>query len=176
MGYFLISPLRRWMQNPMEILRPHVREGMWVLEPGPGMGFFTIPLAQLVGASGRVIAVDVQPKMIAALMRRAVRAGVASRIAARVTAGDTMGVDDLAGKIDFTLAFAMVHELPDVGRFFMEVSRASKPNAQLLLAEPRGHVNEASFAAELEAAAASQLEVTARPAIPRSLAAMLTKK
>ena len=45
-------------QNPEEILRPFVREGMMVLEPGPGMGFFTLPLTKLVGPSGKVIAVD----------------------------------------------------------------------------------------------------------------------
>jgi ubiquinone/menaquinone biosynthesis C-methylase UbiE len=49
---------------------------MTVLAPGPGMGFFTIPLARLVGPSGRVIAVDLQPKMIESLKRRASKAGV----------------------------------------------------------------------------------------------------
>ena len=75
LGSLLASPVRRWMQgDPVEILKPFVREGMTVLEPGPGMGFFTIPLARLVGASGRVVAVDLQPKMIAGLKRRAAKA------------------------------------------------------------------------------------------------------
>lgn len=66
-GYLLASPLRRWFgQDPIKIFSPYVREGITVLEPGPGMGFFTIPLARLVGASGKVIAIDVQTKMIAA--------------------------------------------------------------------------------------------------------------
>ena len=76
-GYLLASPLRRWLgQDPAKILSPYVREAMTVLEPGPGMGFFTIPLARLVGPSGRVIAVDLQPKMIESLKRRASKAGV----------------------------------------------------------------------------------------------------
>jgi ubiquinone/menaquinone biosynthesis C-methylase UbiE len=62
LGYWLISPVRRLGQNPHDILLPYVREGMTVLEPGPGMGFFTIELARLVGASGKVVAVDVQPR------------------------------------------------------------------------------------------------------------------
>ena len=74
-GYLLVSPIRKWLgQDPVEILSPYVREGMTVLEPGPGMGFFTIPLARLVGSSGRVIAVDMQPRMIQGLMRRAAKA------------------------------------------------------------------------------------------------------
>jgi SAM-dependent methyltransferase len=149
---------------------------MTVLEPGPGMGFFTIPLARLVGVSGRVVAVDLQPRMIAGLKRRAAKAGVLDRIDARVCSAGTMGLDDLAGQVDFTLAFAMVHELPDAQRFFAEVARASKPGASLLLAEPRGHVNDAKFEAELAAAAASAFELVARPIIRRSRAAVLMRK
>ena len=51
----------------------------------------------------------------------------------------------------------MVHELPDADRFFAEVAAVSKTGAKLLLAEPRGHVSEAKFAAELSAAATVQL-------------------
>ena len=130
----LASPVRKWVgQDPEKILRPYVREGMTVLEPGPGMGFFTIPLARLVGSSGRVIAVDLQPKMIEGLKRRAANANLLDRIDARVTSAETMGTADLEGRVDFTLAFAMVHELPDAGRFFAEVARASKQNARVLL-------------------------------------------
>lgn len=46
------------------ILSPNLREAMTVLEPGPGMGFFTLPLARMVGPTRRVMAVDLQPKMI----------------------------------------------------------------------------------------------------------------
>ena len=67
LGYVLASPLRRWLQDPAAIVAPYVREGMTVLEPGPGMGFFTLELARRVGPKGRVIAVDVQPRMIAGL-------------------------------------------------------------------------------------------------------------
>jgi len=177
LGYFLVSPVRRWGQgDPTEILKPYVGEGMIVLEPGPGMGFFTIPLARLVGASGRVVAVDLQPKMIARLKRRAAKADLLDRIEARVTSAETLGVEDLAGKVDFILAFAMVHEVPDAKRFFSEIVRAAKPGASLLLAEPRGHVNNAKFDAELASAAAAHFEVAARPVIRRSRAALLVKR
>lgn len=175
-GYLLASPLRKWLgQDPEKILRPYVHEGMTVLEPGPGMGFFTIPLARLVGSSGRVIAVDLQPKMIASLKRRAAKANVMDRIDARVTSPDTMGLADLDGKVDFTLAFAVVHELPDTGHFFAEVARASKQNARVLLAEPRGHVGDEAFAAELSASANAGFTVAEHPAIHRSLTGLLFK-
>jgi SAM-dependent methyltransferase len=163
-------------QDPEEIVTRYAREGMTVLEPGPGMGFFTIPLARLVGASGRVVAVDVQPRMIRGLKRRAAKASLLERVDARGCSRDSMGLADLAGKVDFTLAFAVVHEFPDAPRFFAEVAGASKPGAQLLLAEPRGHVDDTKFESELEAAAACHFEVAERPLIHRSRAVLLIKK
>jgi SAM-dependent methyltransferase len=80
LGYFLASPLRRWLEDPEEILADYVRKGMTVLEPGPGMGFFTTELARRVGESGRVIAVDLQPRMLNGLKRRLQKAGLADRV------------------------------------------------------------------------------------------------
>lgn len=65
LGYWLVSPLRRLWEHPVRMLGPFVREGMLVLEPGCGMGFFTLDLARMVGPRGRVVAVDVQERMLA---------------------------------------------------------------------------------------------------------------
>ena len=148
---------------------------MTVLEPGPGMGFFTIPLAKLVGPSGRVIVVDVQAKMIATLKTRAARAGLLDRIDARVVSAASMALDDLCRKIDFALAFAMLHEFPDAPRFFAEVAQALRSEGKVLLAEPRGHVKPAMFDSQLRAAESAGFAVAARPQIPRSHAALLTR-
>ncbi|HEY6370581.1 MAG TPA: methyltransferase domain-containing protein [Candidatus Sulfotelmatobacter sp.] len=175
-GYLLTSPLRGWMQDPKEILKPYVREGMTVLEPGPGMGFFTIPLARLVGSSGHVV-VDLRPEMIAGLKRRATKASVLDRIDAGVSPAESMmGVGDLTATVDFALGFAMVHEFPDAGKFFGEAAAVSKPGAPLLLAEPRGHVNDEQFAAELKSAAATGFEGISRPVIKPSHGALLMKR
>src|SRR5512140_3805504 len=96
LGYLLASPLRRLFQDPARVLAPHVREGMTVLEPGPGMGFFTLELARRVGPRGRVVAVDLQPEMLAGLRRRAARAGLEGRIELRRARPDALGVEDLA--------------------------------------------------------------------------------
>jgi SAM-dependent methyltransferase len=176
MGYFLVSPLRAIGQQPGSILSPYVHEGQIVLEPGPGMGFFTLELARLVGSNGRVVALDIQPKMLDRLKRRAEKAGVLNRIDARLVARDSLGISDLAGAVDFTLAFAMVHELPDAAHFFGEVAAACRPGALLLLAEPKGHVKEPDFGVELQTALRAGFELLSRPAIKRSHAALLKKK
>jgi tRNA A58 N-methylase Trm61 len=174
-GYLLASPLRRLMCDPRQILAPHVQEGMRVLEPGPGMGFFTLELARMVGPSGQVIAVDVQSRMLAGLKRRASRAGLLDRIEARLAQPDSMGLSDLQNAVDFTLAFAVVHELPSGAPFFAEIAAASKPGATLFLVEPTGHVKAAAFDDELQAAAAAGFSVADRPGIRRSRAAVLRK-
>jgi ubiquinone/menaquinone biosynthesis C-methylase UbiE len=148
---------------------------MTVLEPGPGMGYFTIELARLVGRSGRVIAVDVQPKMLEGLKRRAAKAGVLDRIHPRLATGESMGIEDLQGLVDFVLAFAVVHEMPSADACFGPCSRAMKTGAEFLLAEPSGHVKDADFAAELEVAARSGLQIIANPTVRRSHAALLRK-
>jgi SAM-dependent methyltransferase len=175
LGYLLVNPLRRLLQDPRKVLAPYVREGMTVLEPGPGMGFFTLELARLVGPSGRVMAVDIQPRMLDALRRRAARAGLLERIDIRLTSSGTLGLADLAGVVDFTQAFAVVHELPAVEPFFAEIAKVSKPGAGLLIAEPNGHVKRADFEAQLQAATRSGFALAGRPSIRRSLAAFLRK-
>ncbi|HJS99414.1 MAG TPA: class I SAM-dependent methyltransferase [Terriglobales bacterium] len=176
LGYFLISPLRRLQVNPAKLLSPFVREGMTVLEPGPGMGFFTIPLARLVGSEGRVVAVDVQPKMLSKLKHRVAKAGVESRVDARLVAADSMGISDLRGTVDFILAFAVLHEMPSPGPFFAEAAAVSKPSARLLLVEPAGHVKDEEFEAELRDAAQAGFLVLERPQIRSSQAALLQKR
>jgi tRNA A58 N-methylase Trm61 len=154
---------------------PYVQAGMTVLEPGPGMGFFTLDLARLVGLSGHVIAVDVQPRMIAGLRRRARRAGLLDRIDARVVSPTSMGLDDIKDGVDVVFAFAVVHEMPRPTSFFSEAAGAMKPGATLLLAEPAGHVDEAEFAEELSAAAQVGLAVVRHPSIRRFRTALLRK-
>jgi tRNA A58 N-methylase Trm61 len=176
LGYFLASPLRRLMADPGKIVAPYIHEGMTVLEPGPGMGFFTLELARRVGASGRIIAVDIQSRMLAGLKRRLAKAGLLDRVDARLASSDSMGLGDVAGAMDFTLAFAVVHEFPAPEPFFAQVAAASKSGARLLLVEPSGHVNAAEFEAELQSAAHAGFAVVDRPSIGRSHAALLQKR
>jgi SAM-dependent methyltransferase len=175
LGYLLLSPIRRLLHDPSSILAPYLREGMTVLDPGPGMGFFTLELARRVGRPGQVIAVDVQPKMIERLGRRAANANLAKRIDARVTRADSMQLDGLDCRVDFVLVFAVVHEMPDAAAFFAEAAATMKPGALMLLAEPSSQVSEAEFDTELAMAKRARLEAEARPLIRRARTALLRK-
>ena len=175
LGYLLACPLRRFRQDPARIVAPYVREGMSVLEPGPGMGFFTLELARRVGETGRVVVVDIQPRMLAALRRRVAKAGVGSRVETRLVGPESMQLSDLAAKVDFALVFAVVHEMPNAGVFFHEMSGALRPKGRILLAEPAGHVGKDEFSLELAAAAGAGLAVVDRPNVSGSYAAVLQK-
>jgi SAM-dependent methyltransferase len=173
MGYLLASPVRRLWQDPASIVAPYVREGMTVFEPGPGMGFFTLELARRVGASGRVVVVDVQPEMLDRLKRRLAKAGLLKRVDVRLAPAHSMGIADLAETIDLVFAFAVVHEFPSARTFFLEAAESLKPGGRMLLAEPAGHVTAAQFESELADAAKANLHPVDRPVIRRSRAALL---
>ena len=64
-GYLLLSPVRKLLTNPDRILEPYIRSGMTVLDAGTAMGFFSLPIARLVGESGHVVCVDLQERMVA---------------------------------------------------------------------------------------------------------------
>jgi len=172
-GYLLVSPIRRWFQNPEKILSPYISEGMTVLDIGPGMGFFTIPAARMAGAGGKVIAVDLQDKMLKSLVRRAEKAGVADRIVTRLCEPDNLGVSEA---VDLCLAFNVVHEVPDAGSLLSQIRAILKPTGRLLLSEPGSwHVSEKEFQGVLDLAAAAGLKIIGRPKIPGSQSALLAR-
>ena len=147
-------------------------KGWTVLDVGPGMGYFTIPLAKLVGDSGKVIAADLQKKMLDAVLHRALKEGMQRRIKLHHCTSDRIGISE---SIDFCLAFWMVHEVPDRARFLGEIVSVTKQNGLLLLVEPRLHVTKEEFIETLEIVKGAGLSVVDRPKIFLSYSALLKK-
>ena len=175
-GYLLASPLRKLFQNPGKMLAPYVREGMTVLDIGSAMGFFSIPMAEMTGPSGKVVCADLQPKMLAVLEKRARKAGVAGRIVPHLAAGDSLNLGAYRGAVDFALASAVVHEVPSAGNLFREVFEVLKPGGVLLVAEPSGHVTAGAFAKSVAAAERAGFTVRERAEHSRSLLVVLIKE
>ena len=144
-GYWLASPIRKLWQNPVKILSNYVKSGMTVIDVGSAMGFFTLPLAQLVDESGCVIAVDVQEKMLEKLQKRARKKNLEDRIQTHLAETASLNLHGRVDTADFALAFAVVHEVPDQHQLFLELHNVLKADAQLLLAEPKGHVSEKAY-------------------------------
>ena len=174
-GYFLAHRLRRLLQNPSKILAPYVRPGMTVLDVGSAMGYFSLPMAEMVGPSGRVVCVDVQPKMLQVLRRRAAEAGLAERIETHVSTDDSIGLSGWEESLDFALAFTMMHEVGNPAHFLREIYQMLKPGALLLLTEPIKHVSCADFDHTISLAQQAGFIVTAHPLIRLSHTAVLMK-
>ena len=144
-GYLQILPLRKWLHDPRKIVLPFVGEGMKVLEIGPGMGYFSLPIAKKIGPDGKLYAVDIQQKMISELGRRAGHTGVAEQIECRLSGNNALPIDDLKESVDFVFAFAVLHEIPYKQRLFEQVHAAMIPAGSMLLADPKAHCSESDF-------------------------------
>ena len=149
-----------------------VPEGDTALDLGCGPGFFTLPLAQMVGDRGKVVAVDLQAEMLERLESRAERHGLSARIELRQSRAETIGDVE---PVDFALAFYMVHEVPDAGHFIKEVSGALKPEGRFLLVEPKGHVSAEAFEKTLGLARENHLSELSRPRVVMSRAALFVR-
>lgn len=170
LSFTLTNVFRRMAHDPARILGPFVREGGTVLDIGCGPGFFTVPMARLVGARGLVVAVDIQPKMLEKARRRAERAGVVGRVRLHLAGKDSLGLKE---KVDFALAFWMAHEVDDLRRFFGEVLEAMKPGGLLLLVEPLRHVGPRRYEEIVAAAVSAGFEAGEAVAVRLSRAVVL---
>jgi len=157
------------------MLGPMVRPGMKVADIGCAMGYFTLPLARLVGPEGKVVAVDLQPKMLAGLERRARRAGLADRIERRLSQGDSFGLDGLRADIDLAVLIHVAHEVPNRPALFAAIHEALKPGGAVLFAEPRGHVSTAAFEESLAMARACGFSASPGPRLRRAHTAVLRR-
>lgn len=162
LGYLLVSPLRKWIENPARLMAPYVRSGMVVLEPGCGMGYFSLPIAKMVGPTGRVLCVDLQPKMLERLAERARRAGLRERLDLVACQPGDLGVADWQGRVDLAVAIHMLHEVPDQAALLRELFDALRPGGGILIREPAGHVSRVQF----EATIATAVQVGFSPVSP----------
>jgi ubiquinone/menaquinone biosynthesis C-methylase UbiE len=170
--YSFDNPLRRLFHDPEPLLAPFVKPGMTAVDIGCGMGYFTIPLARITGPGGKVIAVDLQQRMLDALKKRASKAGVADRIIPHRCQKESLGV---GGPADFALAFWMAHEVPDKPRFFREIFALLKQGGQLLLVEPKIHVTLRDFERTLAVCREVGFHLLDEPAIALSRTVLMGK-
>jgi len=171
-GYFIDNPLRRLLHDPQQIVGPHVKPGMTVMDIGCGMGWFSIPMARMVGEKGRVIAVDLQQPMLDVLRRRAERAGVADRVQTHKCRHDRLGIEVQS---DFALCFMMVHEVRDPRRLLGEIHACFKPGGKLMAAEPKIHVPGPAFRQTVATAEQVGFRVVDHPRVRWCRAVLLEK-
>ena len=170
--YTFDNPFRRLFHDPEKIFYPYIEKGMTVADIGCGFGYFAIGLAKLTGKQGKVIAADLQTKMLEKAEQRARKAGVADLIRFHKCRADHIDIDE---PLDFALAFWVAHETPDVKNFFTQIYQIVRPGGLLLLAEPRIHVSGADFQNEITGAKEVGFAVKAKPLVRLSHCVLLAK-
>ncbi|KQC06740.1 MAG: hypothetical protein APR55_01200 [Methanolinea sp. SDB] len=170
----LDHPVRRLLQSPRRIIGRYIRSGDRVLDIGCGPGYFSRPMARMIGESGCVVAADLQEEMLAMLSDRAEKEGLSSRIHVHKTRPDTLDLGDL-GPFDFILAFYVVHEVPDIDQFFDEVYSTLRPGGRILVVEPSHHVGKEEFVDTLAKARSAGFSVEKGPWVMFSRTALLKK-
>jgi ubiquinone/menaquinone biosynthesis C-methylase UbiE len=164
--------LRRLIHDPYKILRPYIKEGDKILDVGPGRGYFTVPLADMAGDGGEVIAADIQEKMLLAIKKRAGKSGLDKKITLHLSNPDSLNIKE---KVNFVLAFWMMHEVPDRRQLLNELFAVLKDNGLFLLAEPIFHVGSVNFEETVNLAIRAGFTLCARPEIIFSRAVLFSK-
>lgn len=154
-AYTFDHPLRCFFTPPKKVLNPYLSEGMTFVDFGCGMGFFSIRGAKIVGNSGKVISVDIQPKMLEVLEKRAKKAGINDIIQTHLSQHDNINLNINA---DFALAMWMVHETTNFNEFFRQAKSVLKEESNFLVVEPTHHVSANTIEKEIEAAKQADFE------------------
>jgi ubiquinone/menaquinone biosynthesis C-methylase UbiE len=99
-----------------------LEQGLNVLEVGCGPGYFTVPAADIVGASGRVVAIDINPVAIRHVKHKVEEKRLANVEVLLADASNT-GLPD--SSFDVVFLFGVVHAL-DLSTTIPELHRVLK--------------------------------------------------
>lgn len=171
-AYTFDNPLRRLFHDTEKVFAPYLDKGMTAVDIGCGMGYFSIGMAKIVGETGKIISVDIQQQMLDTLIKRAQKEDVDHCISTILCDENDIGVNE---KVDFALAFWMVHETPDESHLFQQLYSILHSSGKLLLAEPKIHVTSNAFKKTIEAAQKVGFRLIDRPKIFFSHTALFEK-
>jgi len=148
---------------------------MMVIDVGCGDGHFSLAMAGMVGKDGKVISVDLQAEAIANLKIQGIKAGLLDRIDARICSDSSLAIDDLAGQVDFALAFYVIHHAADAPMLMTQINEALKPKGTFLIVEPGHHATANECETTETAALQSGFSLIDHPKMPRDWAALFEK-
>jgi ubiquinone/menaquinone biosynthesis C-methylase UbiE len=111
-----------------------IREGMRICDMGCGNGFYTLELARLVGPTGIVYAVDIQPEMLRLL---AGRAGEDDLKNIRPILGTPSDPRLPQGGVDMVLCVDVYHEFSHPAQMLARIRDSLADDGVLVLAEFR---------------------------------------
>lgn len=127
------GPERDAWQKPDDVVSLlQLWPGNVVADIGAGTGHFEPRLAKAVGATGRVLALDVEPRMVAYLKRRVKKEGLGNVTVQKVAASDP-GLAD--GSVDRLLVVNTWHHVPERARYAAAMNRALRPGGFVVIVD-----------------------------------------
>ncbi|NSW58435.1 MAG: class I SAM-dependent methyltransferase [Armatimonadetes bacterium] len=108
-----------------------IRSGMTVIDYGCGTGSFILPVAGLVGETGAVLAVDVNPLAVERVARIAGANGLTNVRALR----SDCSIDLPDGSVDVALLYDVLHHLRPPEPVLCELHRVLKAHGRLSLSD-----------------------------------------
>jgi ubiquinone/menaquinone biosynthesis C-methylase UbiE len=136
----LDSPERKTWLPLSEVLQIlELRSGFTVADVGAGTGYFSLPIAALVGEHGKVYAIDVQSEMLSLLQEKLGGAGI-KNVECRSGSASATGLLD--GSCDFLLMAYIWHELDDIADVLAEANRILKHKGRIAVLDWRPDVQQ----------------------------------
>lgn len=111
-----------------------LQRGMTVCDMGCGNGFYSIPVARLIGETGQVLAVDIQPEMLELLRERMVQEQVSNITPILGSAWDPRLPE---GTVDLVLMVDVYHEFSHPPEMLAAIRRSLAPGGVVVLVEFR---------------------------------------
>jgi protein-L-isoaspartate O-methyltransferase len=143
-----------WLERPerMQEERPdlvlatlELKSGMKVADIGAGSGYYSSRIAERVGKSGAVYAVDIQPEMIEILKRNMADRGVSN---VKAIVGTTTDPKLPEATLDLAIMVDVYHEFEYPYEMLAAIVKALKPGGRVVFVEFRGNDPDVPIKAE----------------------------
>ena len=134
-AHWLTRTEREKEENTSEMLRElKLKPGMVVADVGCGNGYHALTMAKTVGEKGKILCVDVQPKMLAFLQDRAKEAGIKNCVS---ILGEFTDPKLPKNSVDLILLVDAYHEFTEPEAMLKKMRESLKPEGVLVLVEFR---------------------------------------
>jgi len=111
-----------------------IKPGQTICDMGCGNGFYTLQLARLVGPTGKVLAVDIQPEMLHLLSERAKAEGIEN---IELIEGTPVDPKLPPGGVDLILLVDVYHEFSHPEQMLAAMRKSLKKGGRVALVEFR---------------------------------------